>query len=61
MQFDMLHGAAVACHRPFDKLSKTGVFGQPSLASPEKGERILKETVAALEDLIRGFWPDALG
>jgi creatinine amidohydrolase len=58
MHFDMLRGPAATCYRPFDKLSRTGVFGKPSLASAEKGERVLAETTAALHDLIADFWPD---
>ena len=58
MHFDMLHGPAASCYRPFDKLSKTGVFGKPSLASAEKGQRVLDEITAALHDLITEFWPD---
>ncbi|MBN2291705.1 MAG: creatininase family protein, partial [Pirellulales bacterium] len=58
MHFDMLHGPAASCYRPFDKLSRTGVFGSPSLASAEKGERILTETIAALRELITEFWSD---
>ncbi len=58
MHFDLLHAAAASCYRPFDKLSKTGVFGSPSLASAEKGERVLAEAVAALHDLIGRFWMD---
>ena len=58
MHFDMLHGPVASCYRPFDKLSKSGVFGSPSLASAEKGERVLAETVASLHELISEFWPD---
>jgi creatinine amidohydrolase len=58
MHFDMLHGPAASCYRPFDKLSRMGVFGKPSLASAEKGERVLAETIAALHELITEFWPD---
>ena len=58
MWFDMLHGPAATCYRPFDVLSQSGVFGKPSLASAEKGRRILDEVAAALRELIVGFWPD---
>jgi creatinine amidohydrolase len=61
MHFDMLHGPAASCYRPFDKQTRSGVFGKPSLASAEKGERILAETVAALHELIGGFWRDFYG
>jgi creatinine amidohydrolase len=61
MWFDMLHGPAATCYRPFDVLSKNGVFGRPSLASAEKGRRILDATTVALRELIGGFWPDFAG
>jgi creatinine amidohydrolase/Fe(II)-dependent formamide hydrolase-like protein len=58
MWFDMLHGPAATCYRPFHVLSQSGVFGKPSLASVEKGRRILDEVVTALQGLIGGFWHD---
>jgi len=58
MHFDMLHPPAATCYRPFHVLSQDGVFGKPSLASPEKGQRILAEVVEALGELITGFWTD---
>jgi creatinine amidohydrolase len=61
MQFDLLHAPVATCYRPFDVLSRNGVFGKPSLASAEKGRRILDEAVAALRGLIAGFWPDFAG
>jgi creatinine amidohydrolase len=61
MQFDLIHRPAVSCYRPFHVLSESGVFGKPSLASAEKGERILADTVTALRELITGFWPDSPG
>jgi creatinine amidohydrolase len=61
MRFDMLHGPAATCYRPFDALSHNGVFGKPSLAWAEKGRRILDEATAALRELIAGFWPDFAG
>lgn len=61
MAFDLLHGPAATCYRPFEELSRSGVFGRPSLASAEKGRRILDEVVGALHELIAGFWPDFAG
>jgi creatinine amidohydrolase len=58
MWFDMLHGPAATCYRPFDVLSENGVFGRPSLASAEKGKRVLEAAAAALHRLIADFWPD---
>ncbi len=60
LHFDLVHAPSASCYRPFDKLSRSGVFGKPSLASPEKGERILAATVALLHELIAGFWPDIM-
>jgi creatinine amidohydrolase len=61
MWFDVLHSPAATCYRPFHVLSKSGSFGKPSLASVEKGRRILDEAAAALRELIAGFWPDFAG
>ncbi len=40
--------------------SATGVRGDPTLATPVKGEASLKATVADIVDGIRSVWPDAL-
>jgi creatinine amidohydrolase len=61
MWFDLLHGPAATCYRPFHVLSRSGAFGKPSLASAEKGRRILDEATAALHELLAGFWPDFAG
>lgn len=58
MWFDLLHGPAATCYRPFERLSKSGAFGKPSLANVEKGRQILDEVTAALHTLVAGFWPD---
>ena len=60
MWFDMLHGPAATCYRPFDILSENGAFGKPSLASVEKGRQILDEVTAALHELIGDFWPNCV-
>ncbi len=57
MHFDMLHGPAASCYRPFDQLSHNGVYGRPTLASAEKGREVLRACVASLTDLINDFWP----
>ena len=61
MRFDLLHSPVASFYQPFDVLSPSGVFGNPSLASPEKGRRILDVTVEALRKLITEFWPDFMG
>jgi len=58
MHFDLMHGAAASCYRPFDVLSGNGVYGKPSLASEEKGQRILEAAATAIQTLIAEFWPD---
>jgi creatinine amidohydrolase/Fe(II)-dependent formamide hydrolase-like protein len=42
---------------PMHCLTQHGVYGRPSLATAEKGHRILQEAVAALRDLIVACWP----
>lgn len=58
MAFDMFQSPVAACYRPFHVLSKTGSYGMPSLASPEKGQKVLDLCVEALKDLIVEFWPE---
>ena len=58
MQGDLLRRPPAAAYRPFHVLTESGVFGKPSLASAEKGERILAAATAGVERLIREFWPD---
>ncbi|HEX7003674.1 MAG TPA: creatininase family protein [Trueperaceae bacterium] len=51
---DLFEGAPARRYIPFDKLSSSGTFGDPSLATLEKGERILRvcseELLAFLHD-----------
>lgn len=61
LHFDLLHGSAAGFYRPFHAFSTSGVFGMPSLASPEKGDRVLAEAVEALRLLLSDFWPDIPG
>lgn len=58
MWFDLVHGPSAGCYRPFNVLSENGVYGKPSLASREKGERILEAASASLSELISAFWPE---
>lgn len=57
MWFDLMKGPRAACYRPFHVLSENGVFGKPSLASAEKGEKILEAVVESICELLEGFWP----
>lgn len=51
---DLFEGSPARRFLPFDRASETGTFGDPSLASREKGERILQvcseELLAFLDD-----------
>jgi creatinine amidohydrolase len=58
MWFDLFESPVAACYRPFHVLSKSGAYGKPSLASPEKGQKILDLSVEALKELICEFWPE---
>jgi creatinine amidohydrolase/Fe(II)-dependent formamide hydrolase-like protein len=39
-----------------DRITQHGVYGRPTLATAEKGRRILQEIVAALRELIVTCW-----
>ena len=58
MWFDLMQGPRAACYRPFNVLSENGVFGKPSLASAQKGEKILEAAVESIKELLTGFWPN---
>jgi creatinine amidohydrolase len=58
---DMLNGASAARALPFDQITNSGVWGRPTLASPEKGRQILNTTVPVLKNLLAAHWPDAPG
>jgi creatinine amidohydrolase/Fe(II)-dependent formamide hydrolase-like protein len=57
LQHDLLRGPAAMLAIPMHRLTQHGVYGRPSLATAEKGHRILQEAVAALRDLIVACWP----
>ncbi len=50
--------ASASLSYPFDKLTRNGVFGRPSLASARKGEEIVERVVVALMELVKSCWPD---
>ena len=56
MWFDLIEGPRAACYRPFHVLSENGVFGKPSLATAEKGEKILDAAVQSIQELLTEFW-----
>jgi creatinine amidohydrolase len=57
---DLLSAGSATLSRPFDRATRHGVFGRPTLASAEKGQRILQCVVEELRSLIESCWPDAL-
>lgn len=56
---DLLGASAVGTYLDFRDLSETGVFGDPGLATPEKGARFFAAVTAALARFIGDFagWP----
>jgi creatinine amidohydrolase len=61
LRADLLSGASSVRSLPFEKITKHGVFGKPSLATGEKGQAILDIVVPTLKDLLVAYWPDAPG
>jgi creatinine amidohydrolase/Fe(II)-dependent formamide hydrolase-like protein len=56
LQGDLFAGGVATLAIPFDKLTRRGVFGRPTLASAEKGRRVLEVTVAELRRLVVDVW-----
>ncbi|MCB1499888.1 MAG: creatininase family protein [Bauldia sp.] len=58
---DLLAGSIVRSFVAFDDLSESGTFGDPGLATAEKGERFLALSAEALADFLKDFagWPIA--
>jgi creatinine amidohydrolase len=56
---DLVGGNLVRTFIAFDDLSESGTFGDPGLASREKGEKFLAVCAAAFADFLRDFstWP----
>lgn len=56
---DLTRGGPVASYVDFTDLSPTGVFGDPTLASPEQGARFFEACTAALAEFVADFlaWP----
>lgn len=50
---DLVEGGPLAVYRGFEEYSASGAIGDPSLASPEKGERIYELLGDELESLLR--------
>lgn len=61
LRADLLSGGPAVLALPFDKITKNGVWGKPSLASADKGQAILDVVIPALKDLIAAYWPTSPG
>lgn len=59
MRGDLLSGTVATLSQPFHKFTKRGVFGKATLASEEKGRKLLEVTVNELKTLLEQVWPDA--
>jgi len=55
MWLDLMQGAPVLCMDHWTRFSRTGVVGDPTLATAEKGRAIFDAVVAALVELVREF------
>ena len=58
LHLDLLHAPSAVAYRAQHELSESGVYGQPSLASPAKGIQILDAVDRALVTLVSELWPD---
>lgn len=54
---DLLRGGGATWALPFDKMTKNGVIGRPTLASAEKGRKLLDISVAELKHMLEVAWP----
>ncbi len=54
---DLLGGSSAAWARPFHVMTKRGVFGRPTLATPRKGQRILDVTIGEYKVMLEAAWP----
>jgi len=58
MNFDLFGGGVASSYQDYNEATHNGVFGRPSLASAEKGERLLAASVQSIQELIESFWND---
>ena len=58
MQYDLFDSGVASSYLALHELSHNGVYGKPSLASAEKGHRILTATIESILELIESFWDD---
>ena len=50
---DLLEGGSLTVYREFEELSDSGILGDPSRASAEKGERLAEPIVEELGEMLR--------
>lgn len=61
LRADLLTGGPTVRSQPFDKISTTGVWGKPSLATAAKGQAILDIVIPEITQLLSAHWPTAPG
>jgi creatinine amidohydrolase/Fe(II)-dependent formamide hydrolase-like protein len=59
MRGDLFSGTVAMLSQGFHKFTRRGVFGKATLASEQKGRRILDITVRELKSLFEQVWPAA--
>jgi creatinine amidohydrolase len=52
---DIVTPPKISIPRKFSKYSRSGVIGDPTLATSQKGERLVKEAVVRVADFLRSF------
>jgi creatinine amidohydrolase len=57
---DLFGGSSAAWARPFHKMTKRGVFGRPTLATIEKGRKILDLTIGEYKHMLEVAWPGTI-
>ena len=61
LKFDLLSGGPTIRSVPFNRLTASGVWGKPSLATAEKGQSILDVVIPLIRDILQAHWPDGPG
>jgi hypothetical protein len=61
LKFDLLSGGPTVRSIPFQQFTKSGVWGKPSKATPEKGHAILDAVVPIMKEILSAHWPDSPG
>lgn len=53
---DLLGGSDAKFSIPFHKMTANGAFGRPTLATKEKGQRVIDHTAKTIRDLLASVW-----